>query len=67
MPIDFSKLEKVKTPEDLLLEAEYDKSVSYLRSTDWYVVRKLEIDVDIPAEVIEGRAAARKQIKDSGL
>jgi hypothetical protein len=67
MPIDFSKLEKVKTAEDLILEEEYGKSVAYLRNTDWYVVRKLEIGVEIPVEVVEGRAAARKQIKDSGL
>lgn len=30
-----------------------------LKSTDWYFVRKVELDIDVPSEVIEARLAIR--------
>ena len=30
-----------------------------LQPTDWYFVRKVELDIDVPSEVIEARLAIR--------
>ena len=38
------------------------QSLKYLLETDWYVIRKAETNVDIPAEVLTLRAAARAAI-----
>ena len=38
------------------------ESLNYLESTDWYVVRKAETGVDIPAEILTARAQARLNI-----
>ena len=35
-----------------------------LKSTDWYFVRKVELDVEVPNEVIEYRLAIRKKYDD---
>lgn len=35
-----------------------------LKSTDWYFVRKVESDVEVPNEVIEYRLAIRKKYDD---
>ena len=35
-----------------------------LKSTDWYFVRKVELDVEVPNEVIEYRLAIRKKYND---
>ena len=40
-----------------LNEMQYNK----LKSTDWYFVRKVELDVEVPNEVIEYRLAIRKK------
>lgn len=37
---------------------------SELKSTDWYFVRKVELDVEVPNEVIEYRLAIRKKYDD---
>ena len=34
----------------------------YLNSTDWYLVRKYETDVEIPAEVLTQRQLARNEV-----
>lgn len=34
-------------------------SLKYLTDTDWYVIRKMETNVEIPAEVLSQRASAR--------
>ena len=36
---------------------------NYLNETDWYVSRKAETGVDIPADVLEKRAQARLDAK----
>jgi hypothetical protein len=38
------------------------QSLKYLAETDWYVIRKAETNVDVPAEVLTLRAAARAAI-----
>lgn len=35
---------------------------TYLRSTDWYVIRNIETGAAIPAEVTAQRAAARLRV-----
>lgn len=60
--IDLSKIERVKTPEDLQKENESSEAVMYLRSTDWYVIRSLETGEAIPDKVKEQRAAARQKV-----
>lgn len=62
MMIDLSKIEKVKTLEDLQKEDESSEAVMYLRSTDWYVIRSLETGEAIPDKVKEQRAAARQKV-----
>jgi len=39
-------------------------NLGYLYETDWYVIRKLETGVEIPADVLTKRAAARLAIED---
>jgi hypothetical protein len=34
----------------------------YLADTDWYVIRKLESNIDVPTQVLADRAAARLRI-----
>lgn len=60
--IDLSKIEKVRTPEDLQKEDESSKATMYLRATDWYVIRSLETGEAIPDQVKEQRAAARQKV-----
>lgn len=36
-----------------------EDSLKYLADTDWYVLRKFETNVEIPAAIVTGRAAAR--------
>lgn len=36
----------------------------YLNGTAWYIVRKLEIGTDIPQEITDARADARKKLSD---
>ena len=42
-----------------------DASLSYLKSTDWYVVRMSETNVKVPDKILKSRALARDSIKDS--
>lgn len=62
MMIDLSKIEKVKTLEDLQKEDESSEAIMYLRSTDWYIIRSLETGEEIPDQVKEQRAAARQKV-----
>jgi hypothetical protein len=56
--IDFSKLEKKKTQENVAREAEVAEAMAYLQSTDWQVVAKYERKRPIPGEVQVKRKAA---------
>lgn len=52
--------------EDITAKLEQDRinaeSLTYLASTDWYVIRKQETGAEIPQDVLEQRAAARARI-----
>lgn len=52
--------------EDVTAQFEQDRvnaeSVSYLASTDWYVIRYMESAVAIPDDVVQKRAQARAAI-----
>lgn len=67
---------KVKTQtgqifsEPDVLKSETSRNVAeaykYLRETDFYYVRKMEINEDVPDEVVSKRVAARKLIRANG-
>ena len=38
------------------------ESLEYLKSTDWYITRKSETDVDVPSEILTKRAEARAAV-----
>lgn len=48
-----------------LISIEINNYKSYLLSTDWYYVRKLERNINIPNEVVVKRAEAIKFIQDN--
>jgi hypothetical protein len=62
--VDLSKLEKVETPAVLDLKAKAFSAKTYLDTTDYYVIRKLETLEEIPAGVSTKRAEARAVIKE---
>jgi peptide deformylase len=41
-----------------------EESLSYLKDTDWYVVRMSETNVKVPDKILKGRASARAAIKE---
>lgn len=66
MPItddDIPESGKIFLTPDQILEAEkrllQERAKTYLKETDWYVVRKSETGADIPADVLEKRTQAR--------
>lgn len=60
--IDLSKLEKIKTPNEINDKADLESAIKYLRDTDWYVIRKLEVKQAIPDDVSKKRTEARDVI-----
>lgn len=61
--VDLSKLEPIKSDGDLENERKKQEAISYLKSTDWYVIRKVEIGEEIPDEVKTKRAEAREAMR----
>jgi hypothetical protein len=56
--------EKLKEPtSEQLQEAANSAALAYLSQTDWYVVRKTETGVEIPADILAKRQEARDSIK----
>ena len=41
-----------------------EESLSYLKSTDWYIVRMSETNVSVPDKILKARAVARYAIKE---
>jgi hypothetical protein len=41
-----------------------EESLSYLKNTDWYVVRVSETNVKVPDKILKARAGARVAIKE---
>jgi len=50
-----------KTEEQILLEQQAEAR-QYLDDTDWYIIRRTETSVEVPAEVLDKRAYARSII-----
>lgn len=46
------------SPADYQLSLQ-SQAKQYLASTDWYVIRKIETNVEIPQDILDQRAAAR--------
>ena len=62
IPEVHSALAHIPTAEDIAaVEAQLlkDKAKQYLRDTDWYVSRKAEADIAIPADILALRQQAR--------
>lgn len=57
--IDISKLEKTKTQDEIDLENNLNNAISYLKATDWYVIRFMETGKVVPDDIQEKRDAAR--------
>lgn len=57
--IDISKLEKTKTQDEIDLENNLNNAISYLKATDWYVIRFMETGKFVPDDIQEKRDAAR--------
>lgn len=58
-PAEYSVVEEEFDPLALHKKSE---ALTYLASTDWYVVRKAETGKEIPQEIVEKRAEARLQL-----
>lgn len=61
--IDWSKLEKTKTEQDIENVTELEQARAYLRETDWHAFSLIEDGTPIPVEIKEARTAARESIK----
>jgi hypothetical protein len=55
--------EKDAHEQEKEIEKENQEALSYLSSTDWYVIRSLDSGEPIPDDVKAGRAQARAAIK----
>jgi hypothetical protein len=74
--LDFLKADGTVEPTDMLSDFEIDlaktESIDKLKKecynelalTDWYFVRKMDIGVEIPLEIIEQRNETRKKYND---
>lgn len=66
MPIDRSQLitkeDKLRIEHEKTLVESARVALTYLRETDWYVVRAMETDKPVPDEVLVKRAQARIDI-----
>jgi hypothetical protein len=60
--VDLSQLEKVKTQADIQLENDAATAKTYLRDTDWYVMRFVETQKAVPEDITAKRADARAKI-----
>ena len=60
--LDFSQLEKIATPQDLEAQRIRQQAIQYLQSTDWYVIRQIEVGALIPDNIKAARTKARANI-----
>lgn len=60
--VDWSKLEKNKTPQDMTDQNSLDQARAYLKETDWHAFALLEDETPIPSGVKVARTAARATI-----
>lgn len=61
--VDLSQLEKVKSASDLASESARTEAIAYLRSTDWYVIRKVETGKEVPDDISTLRSEARSLLQ----
>jgi|GEM_PF-1795854 hypothetical protein len=60
-----SKEDKLLSSEKKALQLHSNKEYrEYLKSTDWYITRKIETDIEVPKEVLEKRKEARLKVVD---
>ena len=61
---EYSDSETICLLEDITFQVEQEKekvvAKKYLADTDWYVVRKMDVGVEIPIDVVEKRNNCRK-------
>lgn len=62
--VDLSQLQKVQTEQDIKKDTDRAEAKQYLRDTDWYVTRFVEIGEPVPAEITAARAAARVTLRE---
>ncbi|POA52141.1 MULTISPECIES: hypothetical protein [unclassified Pseudomonas] len=60
--IDLSKLEQIKTEQDLTDSISLSRARAYLKETDWHAFALLEEGTQIPEEIRAARAEARATI-----
>lgn len=60
--VDLSKLELVKTDQDVKDQVDLDRARAYLRETDWHAFALFEDGTPIPEDVRLARTAARATI-----
>lgn len=60
--VDLSKLEPIKTAQDITDELSLGQARAYLSLTNWHAFALLEDGTPIPDDIKEARAAARATI-----
>ncbi|ATN93578.1 N-acetyltransferase [Pseudomonas phage VW-6S] len=60
--MDLSKLEPVKTAQDVADQLDLEQARAYLRETNWHAFALLEDGTPIPSEIATARTAARATI-----
>ncbi|EZP62720.1 hypothetical protein [Pseudomonas sp. RIT357] len=60
--VDLSKLEPVKTAQDVADQLDLEQARAYLRETNWHAFALLEDGTPIPSEIATVRTAARATI-----
>jgi|GEM_PF-1639092 len=66
--IDFSRAVSAAARRERELarhdEDERKAALSYLRDTDWMVIRRMEVNTPVPADVTQKRAQARARLNE---
>jgi len=60
--VDLSKLELVKTAQDVTDQVDLDQARAYLNETNWHAFALLEDGTPIPGDIKAARTAARATI-----
>lgn len=57
-------IDSIKPPMEWFKNVKKSSALQYLKSTDWYIVRKMDTGEEVPTDVREKRADARQYIND---
>lgn len=60
--VDWSKLEPIKTPQDVANELIVEQARAYLNETNWHAFALLEDGTPIPDDIKQARTGARATI-----